>query len=34
MLKIYKHTFNAFLENTYVLTDESRECVILSLIHI
>lgn len=29
MLKIYKHTFNPFLENTYVLTDETRECAIV-----
>ena len=29
MLRIYKHTFNAFQENTYVLTDETKECVIV-----
>ena len=29
MLRIFKHTFNAFQENTFVLTDETNECVII-----
>lgn len=29
MLKIYKHTFNPFSENTYVLADETRQCAII-----
>ncbi len=29
MLRIYKHTFNVFQENTYVLTDDTKECVII-----
>jgi len=29
MLKIYKHTFNPFMENTYVVADDTKECVII-----
>ncbi len=29
MLKVFKHTFNPFQENTFVITDETRECVII-----
>ena len=29
MLKIHKLTFNPFQENTYLLTDETNECVII-----
>lgn len=29
MLKIHKHTFNPFQENTYIVTDETKECVII-----
>lgn len=29
MLKVYSHTFNPFMENTYILTDNSKECVII-----
>lgn len=29
MLRIFKHTFNAFQENTFVLADETNECVII-----
>jgi len=29
MLKVYLHTFNPFMENTYILTDDTKECVII-----
>lgn len=29
MLKVYKHTFNPFSENTYVLADDTKECAII-----
>lgn len=29
MLKVHKHTFNPFQENTYIIEDESKECVII-----
>ena len=29
MLKIHKHTFNPFQENTYIVTDETKECIII-----
>lgn len=29
MLKIHKHTFNPFMENTFVLSDETNECAII-----
>lgn len=29
MLKIHKLTFNPFMENTFVVTDETKECVII-----
>jgi len=29
MLKIHKHTFNPFQENTYIVSDETKECVII-----
>ncbi len=29
MLKIHKHTFNLFSENTYILADETGECAII-----
>lgn len=29
MLKIHKHTFNPFQENTYIISDETNECVIV-----
>lgn len=29
MLKAYKHTFNPFQENTFVIEDETKECVII-----
>ncbi len=29
MLKVHKHTFNPFQENTYIITDETKECVII-----
>lgn len=29
MLNIYKHTFNPFQENTYIVTDETKECAII-----
>src|ERR1043165_9386362 len=29
MLKVHKHTFNPFQENTYILSDHSKECVII-----
>ncbi len=29
MLRILKHTFNPFMENTYVVADETKECVII-----
>ena len=29
MLKVHKLTFNAFMENTYVISDETKECVII-----
>lgn len=29
MLKVHKLTFNPFMENTYVVTDETKECVII-----
>lgn len=29
MLKVHKHTFNPFQENTYIIEDETKECVII-----
>lgn len=29
MIKVHKLTFNAFQENTYLLSDESKECIII-----
>ena len=29
MLKIHKHTFNPFQENTYIVSDETKECAII-----
>jgi hydroxyacylglutathione hydrolase len=29
MLQIHKHTFNPFQENTYILSDETTECIIV-----
>ncbi len=29
MLKIHKHTFNPFQENTYIVSDETMQCVII-----
>lgn len=29
MLKVHKHTFNPFLENTYVVEDETKQCIII-----
>lgn len=29
MLKVYKHTFNLFSENTYILADETGECAVI-----
>jgi hydroxyacylglutathione hydrolase len=29
MLKIFKHTFNPFMENTYVVADDTKECVVI-----
>lgn len=29
MLKVHKLTFNPFMENTYLLSDETKECVII-----
>ncbi len=29
MLKVYKLTFNPFSENTYIVTDETKECLII-----
>lgn len=29
MLKVHKHTFNPFQENTYIVADETKECVII-----
>lgn len=29
MLKVHQHTFNPFLENTYIVEDETKQCVII-----
>ena len=29
MLKVHKHTFNPFQENTYIIEDETKECIII-----
>jgi hydroxyacylglutathione hydrolase len=29
MLRIHKHTFNPFQENTYIVTDDTKECTII-----
>ena len=29
MLKVHKHTFNPFQENTYIIEDETKQCVII-----
>ncbi len=29
MLRVHKHTFNPFQENTYIVADETKECVIV-----
>ena len=29
MLKVHKLTFNPFQENTYIVEDETKECVII-----
>lgn len=29
MLKVHKHTFNPFQENTYIIYDETKECAVI-----
>src|SRR4051812_14683935 len=29
MLTVHKHTFNPFQENTYIVSDETKECAII-----
>jgi len=29
MLKVHKHTFNPFQENTYIIEDETKQCLII-----